>query len=85
MHVLVIREFVNNSKDFRFIMVAHAGDDTSMISPVVTLERAAHRVHWANGNPYLVYGDACAKFTGKDKFDLHITVAECTSGDLSGW
>ncbi len=88
MHVLVIREFVHTSKDLRIVMVVR-GDDLfgaaimpNMISPVITLEGAAPS---ANGNPYLVYGDACAKFTGKDKLDLHITVAECTSGDLSGW
>ncbi len=81
MHVLVIREFVHNSGDLRIVMVARAGD-ISMISPVVTLEKVAQ---WANGNPYGIYGDACAEFTGKSKFDLSITVAECTSGDLSGW
>lgn len=84
MHVLVIREFVHNSEDLRIVMVARGGilSEISMISPVVMLEGAAHI---ANGNPYLVYGNACAEFTGKNKFDLHITVAECTSGDLSGW
>lgn len=91
MHVLVIREFVRNThtdKDLRIIMVAR-GDDLfggaivpNMISPVVTLEGAAA---YGNSNPYFVYGDACAKFTGKDKNDLHITVAECTSDNLDGW
>lgn len=83
MHVLVIREFVNNTDtDLRIVMVASIEGSLSMISPVMTLEGAASKV---NGNPHAVYGDACAKFTGKNKFNLHITVAECTNGNLDGW
>ena len=62
-------------------MVAR-GEHVNMISPVMTLEGEGP---CANGNPYLVYGRQCAEFTGKDKFDLHITVAGCTSGNLEGW
>lgn len=38
-----------------------------------------------NGNPYLVYGDAVAKFCNVDKFATSIDVATITSGDLDDW
>ncbi len=83
MKVLVIREFLGDDNlDLRIVMVARTANGDSMISPIVTLDRGAPL---ANGNPYSVYGNACAKFTGKDKFDLSITVAACISGGLEGW
>ena len=87
MRVLVVHEFIPDDVrsgrvkgDLRFIMIAR--DEISMISPVTTIKDDGH---YYNGNPYLVYGEACAEFTGLDKFDLNITVAECRSGDLEGW
>lgn len=88
MRVLVVREYVSEDVrdgtvdgDIRFIMIART-DTMNMVSPVVTLVKEGWR---CNGNPYGIYGDACAKFAGIDKFSLSIDVAECTSGDLEGW
>jgi len=83
MNVIVIREYVRepktNQKPFRIVMVAETPMGESMISPIVTIEG------YADGNPYGVYGDAVAKFTGRKALDCNITVAECTSGDLHRW
>ncbi len=87
MRVLVVHEHVPEESmcpgkgDLRFIMVAKT-DTMSMVSPVVTYEGQAA---YCNGNPYLVYGAACAEFTGLDKFDLNIDVAGIHSGNLEGW
>ena len=49
------------------------------ISPVYRLlGRAAHHA----GNPYGVYGDCCAHWSGIDKFSLSIQVFAATSGCL---
>ena len=83
MNVLIVIEHVfEDDQDLRFIMAAIPNDGFPMISPVVTLEGKAP---FASGNPYGVYGDACAEFTGVDKYSLNITVAECTSGNLTNW
>lgn len=85
MRVLVVHEHVpddgQSGSDLRFLMVAKT-DEIAMVSPIVTIEGEGG---WYNGNPYLVYGDACAEFTGLDKLSLNITVAGVHSGDLEGW
>jgi hypothetical protein len=80
--VLVITSLVEaDDVDLSIVMIARVRGVT-MVSPVVMLEGAVvHR----NGNPHLVYGDAVAAFTGRDKFDHSITVADCRSGDLQAW
>jgi len=83
MNVIVVREYVREPKTdmgpFRIVMVARTADGEPMISPVVTIEG------YADGNPYGVYGDAVAEFTGRKALDCNITVAECRSGDLGRW
>jgi len=81
MKVLVMTAIAENEEDLQIVMVARAYNIT-MASPAVTLKGAADG---RRGNPYLVYGDAVEAFTGCDKFNTCITVAECTSGDLAGW
>lgn len=82
MNVIVIRKHVfEDDQDIEFLMIAHP-ESGPMISPVMRLEGKAP---FANRNPYCVYGDAVAGFTGKSKSDCSITVAECTSGDLRHW
>jgi hypothetical protein len=70
-----------NEADLQVVIVVRL-HGTAMISEIVTLEGAAAN---RNGNPYLVYGDAVTAFSGLDKFDTSITVADCRSGDLSDW
>lgn len=83
MKVLVMRQIAANEKDIEIVMVArHLGSGLSMVSPIVTLEGEAP---FASGNPYGVYGDACADFTGVDALDCDITITECVSGNLDGW
>ncbi len=89
MRVIVIHDHVSEDVrsglikgDLRFIMVARTEDGMSMISPIVTIDG---RGCSCSGNPYLVYGDACAEFTGLDKLDLNIAVAGFHSGELEGW
>ena len=82
MNVIVIREYVpepeTNQKPFRIVMVARP-ESGPMISPIVEVKG------YADGNPYGVYGDAVADFTGRRALDCNITVAECKSGDLERW
>lgn len=82
MQVLVVHEFVgDDDTDLRFVMIAR-GDGISVVSPIMVLPGVAH---FHSGNPYSVYGNSCAEFTGMDKFDLSITVAGCHSGNLEGF
>lgn len=71
-----------NGRDLQIVMAARLDGALGAISPIVTLEGAAPS---RAGNPYLVYGDAVAKFTGCDKFDTSISVFDNRSGDLEGW
>ncbi len=79
MRILVITAITENGEDLQIVMVTRP---ETMVSRVVTLIGAAAS---RSGNPYLVYGDAIEDFTGLDKFDVSITVADCRSGDLEGW
>lgn len=79
MRVIVVTSIVES--DLEIVIVARMMGVT-MASPVVTLTGAAdHR----DGNPYLVYGDAVAEFTGRKALDTNITVADCRSGNLDAW
>lgn len=77
MKVLVMAVVADNLHDLQIVMVADR-----RASPVVTLKGMADS---RKSNPYCVYGDAVAKFTGRDKFDTNINVFCCTSGHLEGW
>ena len=82
MQVLVVRQIAENGSDIEFLMVGQVEGSLSMISPIRTLEGKAP---FASGNPYSLFGDAVAEFTGIDKFDCSIRVAECVSGRLPVW
>jgi hypothetical protein len=86
MKVLVVHDYVRRDatdlRIVRFVMIATVGGGMNMVSPIMTLERAAPNY---DDNPYRVYGDVCAKFTGLDKFALTIIVAECRSGNLESF
>ncbi len=87
MKVLVITQIAENERDLEIVMVTRAATlgmvrIPATVSKIVTIERAAS---CRRGNPYLVYGDAVAKFVSVDALDCDITVAECVSGNLDGW
>ncbi len=80
MNVLVLRaECCDESVDI--VMVAQT-TLINMISRVVTIKGAARHIY---GNPYLVYGDAVAEFTGRPALECNITCAEFVSGSLWDW
>ena len=80
MKVLILRA-VSGARDVDIVMVAQT-TVMNMISPVVTIKDAACCI---DGNPYLVYGDAVAKFTGRPALECIITCAEFVSGSLWDW
>jgi hypothetical protein len=80
--VLVIASiFEAEDTDLRVVMVARI-DGVTMASPIVTIKDG---VACRDGNPYLVYGNAVEEFVGRGRYQTSITVADCRSGDLSGW
>lgn len=80
--ILVITSiFEPEDTDLRVVIVARI-DGVTMASPIVTIKDG---VAYRDGNPHLVYGNAIAKFTGIPARNTSITVADCRSGDLSGW
>ncbi len=80
--VLVITSLVEvDDVDLSIVMVARM-DGVTMASPVVTIKEGVAMRH---GNPYLVYGTAVEAFTGRNRYDHSITVADCRSGDLQRW
>jgi len=81
MKVLVMTAIAENGRDLQIVMTAQI-DGAMQTSPVMVKVGAADS---RAGNPYLVYGDAVAKFTGRDKFDTSISVFDCHSGDFSAW
>lgn len=82
LQVLVITSiFEAEDIDLRIVMVARVNGVT-MASPVVTIKDG---VKSRAGNPYLVYGAAVEEFTGLSYRKTTIIVADCRSGDLSGW
>jgi hypothetical protein len=82
MKILVLTAIAENERDLRIVMVGQIDGALAIASPIITLEGVADS---RNGNPYLVYGDAVAKFAGCDRFDTSISVFDCTSGNLEGW
>ena len=84
MKVLVMTAVAPNERDLQIVIVARLQEGVTLarVSPIITLEEAAaHR----NGNPYYVYGDVVAEFTGRNKLYISISVFDCTSGDFQGW
>lgn len=81
MKILVMTAIAENEVDLEIVIVARPGGVAS-VSPIITLAGEAHR---RRGNPYGIYGDAVAKFTGCDKFNTSISVFHCASGDFEGW
>jgi len=79
MHVLVMYQI--DGDDLRVVMTARK-EGVTMTSAVV---RIAGVASVCNGNPYLVYGDAVADFTGWHPLDCSINVFGCTSGSLDYW
>jgi hypothetical protein len=80
--VLVMTAIAENEEDLQIVMATRTPVGFTMVSPVVTLKGAASS---RNGNPYLVYGDAVAEFTCRNKFNVSISVFHNGSGDLQGW
>ena len=81
MTVLVMYAIAPNEQDLRIVMTAKARGVT-MVSGVVTIPGRASN---CNGNPFVVYGEAVEKFTGRNKFTTTISVFGCTSGNLNSW
>lgn len=80
--VLVITSIVEDADtDLRVVIVAQL-NGVDKISWVMTIKDG---VACRDGNPYLVYGAAIEKFTGCDRYQTSITVADCRSGGLSNW
>jgi len=79
MQVLVTYQI--DGDDLRVVMTAR-NKEVTMVSAVVWIAGAASG---CNGNPYLVYGDAVADFTGCHPLDCSINVFGCTSGGLEYW
>jgi hypothetical protein len=77
MNVLVVTDIVPDSEDLRIVMM------TSGLAPSMVVLAGAAR--WQNGNPYCVYGKAVEEYTGCNRFNLNITVACCTSGNLDAF
>jgi len=76
-----LKVLVDDTNDLRIVMVARS-KDVSMISPVVTIKAGTM---CRSGNPYAVYGDEVAKFTGVNKYDTSISVFDCVSGCLENF
>lgn len=81
MQVLVMTAVAENEVDLQIVMTARI-KGVARTSSVITLAGAADS---RTGNPYLVYGDAVAEFTGCDAFDTSISIFDCRSGNLLGW
>lgn len=82
MQVLVMTAVHPNEVDLQIVIITREAWSEARVSPVVTLEGA---VCCRAGNPYLVYGDAVAEFTGCNALDTTINVFDCRSGGLSDW
>lgn len=73
------------------LIVADCNDDgwgVVLIARTETVNMISGRIRIVGtpfGNPYIIFGAICEDFTGRSKFDIHITVAKCTSGDLENW
>ncbi len=76
MKVLVMYE--QYGAGVKFVMVART-EAVTMVSPIMTIRGNG------SGNPYLVFGEACAKFTGHNWRDLTISCFKAASGGLEGW
>jgi hypothetical protein len=77
MNVLVVTDLVPDTEDLRIVMM------TSGLPVSVAVLPGAAR--WRTGNPYCIYGKAVEEYTGCNRFNLNITVACCTSGNLEGF
>ena len=60
-------------------LLFRVADTVAGVSPVYRLQGKADKM---SGNPYLVYGDKAAEWTGLKKYDLHLVVAHVRSGQM---
>ncbi len=77
-NVIVVAKISENGEDidFRIIVPEWAA---MAVSGIMTLVGQAPSI---GGNPYCLYGPDVAVYTGTDKFDVSISVADCYSGGL---
>ena len=80
--VLVITAVSDADDADLLIVIVATVDGVDKISGVITLKDGAA---FRDGNPFGVYGDAVEAFTGCNKYQTSITVANCRSGGLSNW
>jgi len=80
--VLVITAISDGDDANLLVVIVATVDGVDKISPVMTIEDG---VAFRDGNSFLVYGAIVEKFTGCNRYQTSITVAECRSGGLSNW